>query len=127
MNEDLKNIDEQCDIPLPDSINDKFKIYYSMGETAKIFNLPQSTLRYWEKEFDLIKPHKNKKGDRFFTKNDIILIRTIYYLTKIKGYTLQGAKNALKANLIQETETANIVGALTDIKAFLLNIKEELD
>lgn len=127
MNDDPKDNGRLCDIPLPDSLNDKFKIYYTMGETAEIFHLPQSTLRYWEKEFDIIKPRKNKKGDRFFTKNDIVLIRTIYYLTKIKGYTLQGAKKAIKANLIGETETAGIVGALTEIKDFLLKIKKEID
>ncbi len=61
------------------------KVYYSIGETAKMFDVNTSLLRYWEKEFDLIKPYKNKKGDRFFTKKDIETIRTIYYLTKVKG------------------------------------------
>lgn len=127
MNQDLKNMDKECDIALPESIQSKEKLFYSMGETSEMFHLPPSTLRFWEKEFDLIKPRKNKKGDRFFSKNDIILIRTIYYLTKIKGYTLQGAKNVLKNNTMQEAETANIVSILTDIKQMLLNIKKELD
>ena len=114
-------------LPLPESFDSKEKIYYSIGETAKIFKLPVSTLRYWENEFDVLKPRKNKKGDRFFTKNDIALIRTIHYLTKVKGYTLQGAKDALKHNLIVEADNATIVSALMEIKEMLLHIKKALD
>lgn len=102
------------------------KIYYSMGETAEMFGVNQSLLRYWEKEFDLIKPYKNKKGDRYFTKKDIEIIRTIYYLTKTKGYTLQGAKDALKNNFIKEGTNAQVVDTLLKIKKLLLEIKEEL-
>ena len=97
-----------------------------MGETAEMFGVNQSLLRYWEKEFDLIKPYKNKKGDRYFTKKDIEIIRTIYYLTKTKGYTLQGAKDALKNNFIKEGTHAQVVDTLLKIKKLLLEIKEEL-
>jgi len=114
-------------LPFPDSFDSKEKLYYSIGETAKLFNLPVSTLRYWENEFDVLRPHKNKKGDRFFTKNDIALIRTIHYLTKVKGYTLQGAKDALKHNFMVEADNATIISALMEVKEMLLNIKKELD
>lgn len=114
-------------LPLPESFDSKEKIYYSMGETCEIFNLPASTLRFWEKEFDVLKPRKNKKGDRFFSKNDISLIRTIHYLTKVKGYTLQGARDAIKGNLIKEADNAAIIASLTEIKEMLLKIKEEID
>lgn len=114
-------------LTLPESFDSKEKLYYSIGETAKLFNLPVSTLRYWENEFDVLKPRKNKKGDRFFTKNDIALIRTIHYLTKVKGYTLQGAKDALKHNFMVEADNATIVSALMEVKEMLLNIKKELD
>ncbi len=117
--------DQEC-IPLPESFNDKEKIYYSIGETAEIFNLPVSTIRYWENEFDVLKPRKNKKGDRFFSKNDIALLRTIHYLTKVKGYTLQGAKDALRHNFIQEADNATIISTLTEIKEMLLKIKREI-
>lgn len=120
-------IDNPDYMPLPESFDSKEKLYYSMGETCEIFNLPASTLRFWEKEFDVIKPRKNKKGDRFFSKNDIALIRTIHYLTKVKGYTLQGAKDALKNNFIQEADNATIIASLTEIKEMLLKIKKELD
>ncbi|HNV24256.1 MAG TPA: MerR family transcriptional regulator [Candidatus Omnitrophota bacterium] len=70
--------------------------------------------------------YKNKKGDRFFTKKDIETIRTIYYLTKVKGYTLQGAKDALKGNFIKESSSAQVVDTLLKVKKMLLDIKEEL-
>lgn len=127
MNRDLEDIDKECNIALPESFNSEEKLYYSMGETAEMFNLAPSTLRFWEREFDLIKPKKNKKGDRFFSRNDIVLIRAIYYLTRIKGYTLAGAKNALRNNAIREAETAHIITILTNIKQMLLDIKKALD
>lgn len=114
-------------MPLPESFELKEKLYYSIGETSEIFGLPASTLRFWEKEFDMIKPRKNKKGDRFFSKNDIALIRTIHYLTRVKGYTLQGAKDALKRNFIEEADNATIISSLMEIKEMLLKIKKELD
>jgi DNA-binding transcriptional MerR regulator len=114
-------------MPLPESFEMKEKLYYSIGETSEIFGLPASTLRYWEKEFDMIKPRKNKKGDRFFSKNDIALIRTIHYLTRVKGYTLQGAKDALKRNFMEEADNASIISSLMEIKEMLLKIKKELD
>ena len=110
-------------MPLPESFELKEKLYYSIGETSEIFGLPASTLRYWEKEFDMIKPRKNKKGDRFYSKNDIAILRTVQYLTKVKGYTLQGAKTAIKNNFMKEAETANIVNTLTQIRDKLLEIK----
>lgn len=102
------------------------KVYFSIGETAKMFDVNASLLRYWEKEFEMIKPFKNKKGDRYYTKKDIETIRTIHYLTKIKGYTLQGAKDALKSNLVKESGNAQIVDTLLKIKKLLLEIKEDL-
>lgn len=114
-------------LTLPDNFEEKEKLYYSIGETASMFNIPVSTLRYWENEFDILKPHKNKKGDRYFSKNDIALIRTIHYLTKIKGYTLKGAKEAMKKDLTHEGESATIIKTLTEIKEMLLKIKKGLD
>lgn len=111
---------------LPESIAEQGKLWFSIGETAEALNLPASTLRFWEKEFDMIKPRKNKKGDRFYSKNDIAILRTIQYLTKVKGYTLQGAKSALKTNFMKEAETAAIVDTLTRIREKLLEIKKLL-
>ena len=103
------------------------KSYYSISETAQMFNVNPSLLRFWEKEFDVIKPYKNKKGDRYFTKKDIETIRTIYHLTKEKGYTLQGAKEAIQgAKFVDHLSKADLVQTLKNIKEFLLEIKEEL-
>ena len=111
---------------LPESIAEQEKLWYGIGETAEALGVPASTLRFWEKEFDMIKPRKNKKGDRFYSKNDISILRTIQYLTKVKGYTLQGAKTAIKNNFMKEAETAAIVNTLTEIKGKLLEIKKLL-
>ena len=111
---------------LPESIAEQEKIWYGIGETAEALGVTASTLRFWEKEFDMIKPRKNKKGDRFYSKNDIAILRTIQYLTKVKGYTIQGAKAAIKTNFMKEAETANIVNTLTQIKDKLLEIKKLL-
>lgn len=119
--------DDQNCLPLPELQDGNERLYYSMGEATAIFGLPASTLRFWEKEFDMLKPRKNKKGDRFFSKNDMDIIRTIYYLTKIKGYTLQGAKDALKRDMIREADNAAIVTSLLKVKEMLLKIKEGLD
>ena len=119
-------VDDESYLPLPESFHSKNKMYYGMGETCAMFHLPASTLRFWEKEFDWLKPRKNGKGDRFFSKNDIVMIRTIYYLTRVKGYTLQGAKEVMKAQLIREADTATIIACLNDIKTMLLKIKTEL-
>ena len=111
---------------LPEAIASQEKNWYGIGETAEALGVPASTLRFWEKEFDIIKPRKNKKGDRFYSKNDIAILRTIQYLTKVKGFTLQGAKTAIKNNFMKEAETAAIVATLTQIREKLLEIKKLL-
>ena len=72
--------------------NDITKLYYSIGEISVMFNVSKSLIRFWEAEFDLLKPHKNSKGDRRFTKQNIEQFRTIYHLVKERGFTLDGAK-----------------------------------
>ncbi len=102
------------------------KLYYAIGEVAKMFDVNTSLIRFWEKEFDIIKPRKNKKGNRLFTKNDIDNFHVIFHLVKEKGFTLEGAKNKLK-NAKNETMTsADVIHSLQKIKSFLLALKEEL-
>jgi DNA-binding transcriptional MerR regulator len=72
------------------------KLYYSIGEVAEMFNVSKSLIRFWETEFDILKPRKSQKGNRLFTKKDIENLRVIYYLVKEKGYTLEGARMKLK-------------------------------
>ncbi len=102
------------------------KIYYSIGEVAKMFNVNTSLIRYWEEEFDIIKPQKNKKGNRLFTKQDIDNFYVIYHLVKERGFTLQGAKEKLKENKEDTINNIEIVKSLNKIKDFLLNVKEKL-
>lgn len=80
------------------------KLYYSIGEVAKMYSVNTSLIRFWEKEFDIIKPKKNKKGNRLFTPKDVENFNKIYELVKIKGFTLDGAKKELKN---PSPETAN--------------------
>ena len=102
------------------------KIYYSIGEVARMFNVNTSLIRFWEKEFDIIKPHKNKKGNRLFTKTDVDNFSIIYHLVKERGFTLQGAKKKLKENKEEVVHSAEIVKSLNRIKEFLLEIKQQL-
>jgi len=107
-------------------MNEFEKQYYSISETAEMFEVKTSLLRSWEKEFELLKPFKNKKGTRFFTQKDIEIIRTLLYLTKEKGYTLQGAKDEIRSNLSKTMTQADIIEKLNLVKAFLLEIKNNL-
>lgn len=102
------------------------KLYYSIGEVALKFDVNVSLLRYWEKEFDILKPKKNKKGNRLFTKIDVENIEVIYHLVKERGFTLEGAKKKLSENKSDTVENMEIVNRLKKIKEFLLNLSSEL-
>lgn len=102
------------------------KLYYSIGEVAKMFDVNTSLIRFWEKEFEVIKPKKNKKGNRFFTKQDIDNFHLIYHLVKERGMTLSGAKKKIKENKGDTLNNFEVVKSLTEIKQMLLNIKENL-
>ena len=91
-----------------------------------MFDVNASLLRVWEKEFDIIKPKKNKKGDRMFTKEDVANFRAIYHLVKERGYTLQGAKEKLKGNKNETFDNVEMVKSLERVKGFLLELKEQL-
>ena len=102
------------------------KLYYSIGEVADIFEVNVSLLRFWEKEFDILKPKKNKKGNRMFTAKDLDNLKIIYHLVKERGYTLEGAKKKLKENKEDTINNIEIVNRLKDIRQFLVELKEEL-
>jgi len=102
------------------------KLYYSIGEVAEMFNVNPSLIRYWEKEFDIIKPKKNKKGNRFFTLEDIEHFHIIYYLVKELGLTLKGAQKKLKENKEGTMNNFEVVKSLKEIKSLLLEIREEV-
>ena len=93
------------------------KLYYSIGEVSKAFGVNASLIRYWEQEFPIIKPKKNKKGNRYFTPEDIKNLKIIYHLVKEKGYTLQGAKDKLKGgNKEADQVKVEVIDKLKGIK-----------
>ena len=98
------------------------KFYYSIGEVAKIINVNPSLIRYWEKEFDVIQPQKNKKGNRFFTTKDIEQLKLIYFLVKEKGMTLKGARQSLKKNKHKIIENYELTDRLKKIRNMLKEI-----
>lgn len=103
------------------------KHYYSIGEVAKMFDVSTSLIRFWENQFSILKPKKNRKGNRLFTLKDIDNLHVIYHLVKDSGYTLEGAKKKLKENKEDVLKQAEIAKSLKDIKQFLLSIKEGLE
>lgn len=107
-------------------INLPEKRYYKIGEVAKAFNLNTSHIRFWEKEFDIIKPKKNAKGNRMFTPEDINNFKLIYNLVKERGFTLEGAKQKLKKNPEGIFNNHEIISRLEAVKAELLKIKNSL-
>ena len=102
------------------------KLYYSIGEVATTFGVNTSLIRFWEKEFDIIKPKKNKKGNRLFTKQDIEHFHIIFHLVKEKGMTLKGAKKKMKENKEDTEHNFEIIKSLESIKEMLLEVKESL-
>tara|TARA_B100001758_G_C18178206_1_gene488014 strand:- start:288 stop:611 length:324 start_codon:yes stop_codon:yes gene_type:complete len=102
------------------------KLYYSIGETAKMFNLSVSNIRFWEKEFDILQPKKNKKGNRLFQNKDIENLKIIYHLLKERGFTIEGAKNKLRENKKDTIDNINIINRLKEIRHFLVSLKEEI-
>lgn len=107
-------------INLPD------KLYYSIGEVADAFGVNASLIRFWEKEFDIIKPKKNKKGNRLFTPDDIYNLKLIYHLVKERGYTLDGAKTVLKEDKSIK-KNVDLIFRLESLKAELMEIKGFFD
>jgi DNA-binding transcriptional MerR regulator len=102
------------------------KLYYSIGEVAEIFNVAPSLIRFWESEFDLIKPKKNRKGNRQFTKEDIDNVRTIYHLVKEKGFTLQGAKEMLRNDSNSVKDKIELIDSLKNVRKFLVELRDRI-
>ncbi len=102
------------------------KRYYGIGEVAKAFDVNTSLIRFWEKEFDVLKPKKNAKGNRKFTTEDIKNLKLIYHLVKERGFTLDGAKTQLKEGKQKSLDKFEIVDKLQRIKLELIKIKDQL-
>ena len=102
------------------------KMYYTMGEVSAMFEVNASLIRFYEKEFEVLQPKKNKKGNRLFTPEDIENLKIIFHLIRDKGYTLQGAKDHLKSNLDDTKDSQRVISSLENLKKFLLEVRDEL-
>lgn len=104
----------------------KEKLYFSIGELAKAFGVNASLIRFWDNEFDILKPKKNAKGNRMFTQEDVKNLQLIFHLVKERGFTLDGAKTHLKEGQKKTLDKFEIITRLEGIKAQLQEIKGEL-
>jgi len=111
---------------MPKEYPEKSKIYYSIGEVARMFDVNTSLIRFWEKEFDIIRPRKNKKGNRLFSKKDVDNFHMIFHLVKERGYTLKGAKEKLNINPKETRQDMEILKTLHKMRDFLLALKSNL-
>ena len=102
------------------------KLYFSIGEVAEMFSVAPSLIRFWESEFDIIKPKKNRKGNRQFTREDIDNVRTIYHLVKEKVLTLQGAKEMLRNDTESVRDKMEMIDSLKKVRGFLVQLREKL-
>ena len=120
-------IDTEIDlIEIPDEKVLSQKLYYTISEVASWFKVNTSLLRYWENEFDILKPRKTRKGDRLFRVEDIKNLQIIYFLLRQKKYSIEGARTYLKQNKSQADTHAQLVQSLTKFKTFLLELKAGL-
>lgn len=102
------------------------KLYYSIGEVAGMLEVPVSTVRFWDNEFEILKPVKNKKGNRLFTPADIKNLRIIHHLVKEEGMTLTGAKKKLAGKWEETDYKYEITRSLEKVKSMLLDIRENI-
>lgn len=103
------------------------KRYYTIGEVAEMFNVNSSLLRYWEKEFPIIEPKKNRKGNRVYTSKNIADVKYIYFLVKEQGHTLEGAKKIVKKKSHKENRDFQLSETLKKLRSLLIDIREELN
>ncbi len=103
------------------------KQYYTIGEVAALFDVAPSLIRFWETEFDQLKPKKSKKGNRQYTQKDIEELRSVYHLVKERGFTIQGARELLKNKSVQTKDKIEIIQSLEKVRSFLVGIKEQLN
>jgi len=102
------------------------KKYFTIGEVAKLLGVATSLIRFWETQFDFIRPKKNAKGNRKFTQDDLKKLKLVYHLVKEKGYTLQGAQDHIKNSKDNVDDKAEIIESLRNVRSFLEEMKKNL-
>ena len=121
----LKDIVDNDSIEIPEDEILFKKLYYSIGDVSKMFNENASLIRYWENEFEILKPKKNAKGDRFFRPEDVKNLKLIHHLLRQRKYTIEGAKEFLKSNKTA-AEKFEMIRSLQKLKSFLNELKASL-
>lgn len=121
----LKDIVDADAIEIPEDEILFKKSYYSIGDVSKMFNENASLIRFWENEFDILKPKKNAKGDRFFRPEDVKNLKLIHHLLRQRKYTIEGAKEFLKSNN-SASEKFEMIRSLQKLKSFLHELKASL-
>ena len=109
------------------NMNKNLKLYYSIGEVAKMFDINESTLSYWESEFPHLKPKTNSKNVRQYTEKDIEQIKVIYNLVKVRGFKLAAARKMLNENRKNVDKSADILEMMINLRDELKNLKKQLD
>lgn len=102
------------------------RMYYTIGEVSGMFKVNTSLIRFWEKEFDILRPKKNKKGNRLFTPEDLDNLKIIFHLVKERGFTLDGAKKKLRDNKTDISDSVKLTESLKKVRGFLEELKESL-
>ncbi len=122
----MSNVTEQVTLESPVENLELTKLYYGIGEVAEMFNVSNSLIRFWETEFDNLKPHKNSKGDRRFTKKNIEELNVIYHLVKVRGFTLEGAKKEMKYQKERLKYRNQMIDKLESLREFLSDVQDQI-
>lgn len=102
------------------------KLYYSIGEVSQMFNVNTSLIRFWEREFEILRPKKNAKGNRLFTQEDLENLKIIYHLVKERGFTLDGAKKKMRENKNGVDHNVKVIDSLKKIRMFMEELRDQL-
>ena len=119
--------DDQLHPALSESVDEEVKkAFYTMGDVCAMFNVAPSLIRFWHSEFDEIKPHTNKKGNRIFRQQDVDTLKLIYHLLKERGFTIQGAKDYMREQRSTAQKNFEVKESLKKFRNFLVELKKEL-
>jgi DNA-binding transcriptional MerR regulator len=122
----FRNQKSEIRIQMPYKEKEIEKLYYTIGEVSDMLRLNASQIRYWEVEFDMLKPRKDRGGNRIYTKDDIETIKLIHHLVKEKGFTIEGARTKLKNGTDEAIKKKKIHDTLKNLRDFLEDLKEQL-
>lgn len=114
-------------MPYREKTESDIKLYYTIGEVSEKFGVNASLIRFWEKEFEVLKPKKNDNGKRLYTKSDLENLQLVFNLVKIEGYTLEGAKKIIEGKLFDSRKEKKVAKTLHDLRSQLLEMKKALD